>query len=366
MNGKILSVLVVATLLTLPAAGALANDSDRRDADGAVYTMTNAPEGNAVVIFDRAANGLLTEVGTVATEGSGSGGELDQLASQGSLVLGDDHRWLLAVNAGSDEISVFRVRHDGPHLVDKADSGGPFPVSLAFDRDLVYVLNAGEPANITGFHLTNRGRLIPIEESTRPLGSGGFSQVGFDRRGTKLVITDRANHEILVYGVGDGDRPSMDPVTSPSSGLGPFAFIFDRLGRLLVAEAGSGAVSSYRILRDGELKVLSPSVANGETATCWIAGTSRGEVFTANTGSQTVSQYRVGRGLGGLMLIDETAGFANRPLDMDIANGRFLYALDPADGAVHMFRIDRAGGLSDLGAAPSAEIAIFAQGMAAR
>jgi 6-phosphogluconolactonase (cycloisomerase 2 family) len=366
MNRKTFLAVVTAAMLAALAVGAFATDTPKEDVAGAVYTMTNAAD-NAVVIFDRDADGLLTEVGTVATEGSGSGDGLDPLVSQNSLVLSEDHQWLLAVNAGSDEISVFRVRDDGLELTDKVGSGGSFPVSLTVDHDLVYVLNSRDPANITGFYLTDGGRLMPIADSTRSLGSGGFPQVGFDPSGTNLVVTDRMDHEILVYQVGRGGRPAMDPVTSPASGLGPFSFIFDRRGHLLVAEAGSGAVSSYRILGDGALQVISASVANGQTATCWIAGNRQGDVFTANTGSQDISAYQVVAKDGSLVLVDDTAGFANRPIDMaTTANGRFLYALDPADGAVHGFRIDRHDGLIELGAASTAEIAIFAQGIAAR
>jgi len=362
MNGMKFWAVVTAALLAAPAVEAFANEVD---VAGAVYTMTNAAD-NAVVVFDRDDTGHLTEVGTVATGGSGSGDALDPLASQAALVLTEDHQWLLAVNAGSDEISVFRVRDDGLHLTDKVDSGGVLPTSLTVDHGLVYVLNAGEPANIMGFHLTRQGRLMPMADSTRSLGGGAFSQVAFDPAGENLVITDRMDGEILVFAVDWRGRPAMAPVTSPSSGVAPFAVIFDNRGDLLVAEAGSGAVSSYRISPSGALEVISPSVANGQKATCWIAGNRRGDVFTANTGSQNISAYDVAEKDGSVVLLDEMAAFANRPIDMAItANGQFLYALDPADGAIHGWRIDRQDGLIDLGPVPAAEIAIYAQGVAA-
>jgi 6-phosphogluconolactonase (cycloisomerase 2 family) len=51
-------------------------------------------------------------------------------------------------------------------------------------------------------------------------------------------------------------------------------------------------------------------------------------------------------------------------------DGRFLYALDPdidpGNGTVHMFRIDRDGGLTDLGAIGGEGLSIFANGIAAR
>src|SRR5437763_748930 len=70
---------------------------------GAVYVETNAAAGNAIAIFNRDNNGMLTTAGTVATGGLGTG---SGLGSQGALALSDDNGWLFAVNAGSNDISV--------------------------------------------------------------------------------------------------------------------------------------------------------------------------------------------------------------------------------------------------------------------
>jgi 6-phosphogluconolactonase len=341
-----------------------------RGAPGAVYAMTNSADGNEIVMFDREANGILTLVGNVATGGDGSGGGLDELGSQNSLVLSEDDRWLLAVNAGSDEISVFKVLPEGLSLVDILSSGGDFPVSVTIYHDVVYVLNALTP-NITAFTLNFAGELTPLADSTRSLGFGAFAQIGFDPQGNNLVVTDKGDHEIIVFSVESNGTPSTVPVTTSSSGLAPFGFIFDRRGHLLVSEAGSGAASSYRILPDNTLEVISASVPNGETATCWIAGNKRGDIFTSNTGSGSVSAYTLLAGNGRLLLRDATTGFASRPIDMAITtDGRFLYALDPdidpGNGTVHMFRIDRDGGLTDLGAIGGEGLSIFANGIAAR
>lgn len=374
MNKKIFLAFFTVTMLMILTVVAFAQSGDDKAYDmgfdwnfaGAVYAMTNTATGNEVVIFNRDEKGLLTEAGSISTGGMGSGGGLDELGSQEALVLSADHRWLLAVNAGSNDISVFRVLPRGLRLVDRVDSGGIFPVSLTVFHNLVYVLNAGTSPNITGFYLTHRGRLLLGNNSTRSLGSGGYAQVGFDPRGETLVVTDKAGNRILVYSVDRRGLPAMNPVISMSNGLVPFGFIFDRRGHLLVSEAGSGAVSSYNILRNGTLQIITPSLANGQAATCWIAANRRGNVFTANTGSQNISSYKLRAGNGILTLLNATAGFGNRPIDMAIpTNGRFLYALDPANGGIDMFRIESDGSLTDLGTV-NAGLSIFAQGIAAR
>ena len=369
MNRKVLAIFTTVALMLGTTVVAFASDSHGKGTVGAVYTMTNEANGNQVVVFNRNAGGRLTLAGAIPTEGLGSGpapvrGGLDPLESQDSLVLTKDNRWLLAVNAGSNEISVFRVKRSALELVDKVDSAGEFPVSLAVFDNLVYVLNAGSP-NITGFSLGRDGQLVPLADSNRDLGTGGFAQVSFDPRGNNLVVTDRGENEILVFPLDRHGLAASVPVTSASNGIAPFGFTFDQQGHLLVSEAGSGAVSSYDIGDDGSLQIISPSVENGQAATCWIARNHMGFVFSANTGSGTISAYK-GIVDGQLELLDARAGVGVTPLDVGVSiDDSFLYALDPVSETIDMFRIGANGGLTDLGTVAGG-LSIFAQGIAVR
>jgi 6-phosphogluconolactonase (cycloisomerase 2 family) len=369
MNKKMLVAVLIGAMLIISTIAVFAETPQDKAAAGAVYTMTNAADNNEIVIFDRDENGILTKAGSISTGGAGSGGGLDPLGSQGSIVLSQDKNWLLAVNAGSNEISVFLVIPNGLKLVDKVSSGGTSPVSLTIFHDLVYVLNAdlpdGTSPSITGFYLSHWGKLTPLPNSTRLLGAGGFAQVGFDPRGNKLVVTDKPNDKILVYSVGHQGLASANPVITPSNGDTPFGFIFDYWGHLLVVEAGTDAVSSYKILHDNTLKVISPSVTNGQTASCWIAGSDKGFVFTANPGTSSISSYKLIIWNGKLTLLNGTAGTGNSPLDLSLVDGRFLYAVDPNGGGIDMFRVESDGSLTGLGTA-AGELSVFAQGIAGR
>jgi Lactonase, 7-bladed beta-propeller len=75
----------------------------------AVFVMTNSAEKNEVISFVRTEDGMLQEGRRFSTGGRGSGGLADPLESQGALTLSQDGQWLFAANAGSGEISVFRV-----------------------------------------------------------------------------------------------------------------------------------------------------------------------------------------------------------------------------------------------------------------
>src|SRR5262245_13972280 len=84
---------------------------------GAVFTMNNAASGNFVIVFARAEDGSLIRMDSVATGGLGSGPHptfgTDPLESQDALILSADNKFLFAVNAGSNDVTSFRVSTDG-------------------------------------------------------------------------------------------------------------------------------------------------------------------------------------------------------------------------------------------------------------
>ena len=105
-------------------------NDDQRDGDGgprAVYTLTNQVAGNAVAVFARAGDGTLTPAGSFSTGGAGTGAGL---GSQGAVTLSNDGRLLFAVNAGSNDVSVFRVNPEGLSLLSRTPSGGTLPASV--------------------------------------------------------------------------------------------------------------------------------------------------------------------------------------------------------------------------------------------
>src|SRR5271168_939700 len=168
-RAAILAFTVVAAIAM--ASGAQSSDLGSSGAQrGFVYTETNE-ESNAVLVFDRAADGSLSLAATVPTGGAGGG--VVSVGSQGTLALSQDERWLFVANEGDDSISVMKRTPAGLQASGTFSSGGTLPVSITVSRNLVYVLNDGvngSPANITGFFFEhNSGALDPIPNSTRSL-----------------------------------------------------------------------------------------------------------------------------------------------------------------------------------------------------
>src|SRR6266481_5783349 len=123
--------------VTAPIQSSLSAQLDDEGDNGplAVYTITNQVAGNAVAVFARSADGTLTPAGSFATGGTGTG---VGLGSQGAVTLSGDGRLLFAVNAGSNDLSVFGVRPNGLSLLSRTASGGALPTSVTVSRNVVY------------------------------------------------------------------------------------------------------------------------------------------------------------------------------------------------------------------------------------
>lgn len=190
---------------------------------------------------------------------------MDPLTSQGSLALSESHRFLFAVDVGSNEVSVLAVDDEKLTPVDRVTSGGAVPVSVTIRHNLVYVLHRGDPtvgdANVTGFTVDPDGKLSPLPGSTQMLvgGPNDFpAQARFTPDGTHLVVTETGNNLVDLLPIDDAGRAGQ-PVKNESSGAGPFGFTFARHDILIVSEVGANAASSYRLGQDGRLTVISGS-----------------------------------------------------------------------------------------------------------
>lgn len=322
---------------------------------GAVYTMSNATSGNAILTFLRLPDGRLLRAGSTATGGNGTGAGL---GNQGGVVLTNNEKWLLAVNAGSDTVSVFEVGALSLRRRDVESSGGMQPISIATHRNLVYVLNALSDS-IAGFRLTKHGALMPIAGSTRSLSTSGAgpAQISFTPDGGALVVTEKATSRIVTFPVDQYGLPGSIQVY-PSSGMTPFGFAFGKRDQLFVSEAFGGApdasaLSSYSVDEDGAVQTISPSVGTTETAACWVAVTPNGRfVYTTNTGSGSVSGYAIDFD-GSIQLLNEgrsgLTGDGSAPADLVITdNGRFLYTRNGGTNTLGIFQIRHDGGLVPL------------------
>jgi 6-phosphogluconolactonase len=339
---------------------------------GHLYVNDNTGGVNTVAGFDRHADGALTAIAgsPFAAGGVGTG---KGIASQGALQLSGDGRYLLAVDAGSNEISVLRIK---PHGSLKPVGGGPVssnganPVSIAVHDQLVYVANAGTTTssgetNYTGFTLNPGGHLRALAGSTVTLPDG--SQPGdvlFNADGSKLVGTRVASSLIDSFTVGaDGLLTAAPGSPFAAQGLGPFGSEFrpTNPAQLFVSNAHNGAsagtVSAFSDGADGSLTTIGASpFADNQTAPCWVEISHDGQyLFTVNTASKTISSYSIASG-GSLTLLSSSAPFvapAVGPEDARLSpDGGTLWVVDPGADAISGFTVT-GGTLTELSGGPT-------------
>ncbi|HSS62667.1 MAG TPA: hypothetical protein VLK30_14535 [Candidatus Limnocylindrales bacterium] len=350
---RLLVVVGAIAASVVAATPAQASESSPR---GALFVQTNDPAGNSIDTYRRNGDGTLTFLTSYPTGGLGGrevGAGSDPIATQGSLQLVPEANLLLAVNPGSDTISVFRV--DGEHLQlsQVLASGGPFPAAFAVRDNLVYVLDAGGDGFVSGYRVEGH-KLHRIEGSTRALGLGNGNppaflkspaQVGFTPDGEHLVVTTKTNGTVDVFSVRHGGRLSAAPVRN-SAGPVPFAWVFDPEGRIVLNFAGSSSLQTFTVNEDNSITPVSAPVSDTQAALCWVT-TAAGYEYTSNTGSGTVSQFRVNED-GTVVLVNAVAASGIGGATDSAAGGGALYVQSGLSGTVHVFRIGAGGALTPI------------------
>ncbi len=323
--------------------------------EGGVYAMSNDFRKNTIVAYGRNADGTLQLIGEYKTGGVGAafdGGEgLDPLISAYAVLLTDNRRFLLAVNAGSRSISVMRVNDDfSLSLTSIRKVAGVGPNSIAYHDGIIYVSSidadnqfAGEPDQqgaLTGFKLTPNGRLLRIPRSIRLL-ENRPSAIQFSPDGRFLVVSSinagsaalasGSNDELVVYSVERNGRLSKAPVSRATStelfnaenrnlpsAIG-FEIVEDEGENYVVvtearefqadgsppafAALQTGSVSTWRLEHNGDLSAIQLDVLagnglfDGERTACWLEFSKDGNTFwVSNALESTLSTFSFNEG----------------------------------------------------------------------
>lgn len=378
-------LIVLSTILTsLSQVFALKSVDFRQQArgnrfSGAVYAMTNNLTRNSISAFGRMPNGQLVPLGDFETGERGAiipnTDGFDPLSSAGSVVL-VRRKYVLAVNAGSASISVFKIlKNFQLRLVSTASVAGFGPISIAVSGNIVYVAIVDgdgtfeafreQQGTVTGFKLTRSGRLLPIAGSTRSLGNRP-STVKFSPDGFFLVVssifagaaelrTDTVD-ELLVFNVTGNGLLSQEPVESatstqlnnPSGRNLPCAvgietvrwkgiqYVIAAETRFIAfdgqaAESQTGSVSSWKLTSAGKLQpvdldvLIGRNASDGQIATCWLQFSPTLNTFwVSNTASNTLSSFSFSAGR--LRLLQEVVARGDLPTDLSQSrDGKFFY-----------------------------------------
>jgi 6-phosphogluconolactonase len=366
---RVIPLGLMAAMLTLASVGAQtasANSFSSRVV-GHVYVNDNTAPTNTIAAFDRHADGTLTDTpgSPFATGGAGTG---TGTGSQGALQEAAHGRYLLAVDAGSNQISVLRIEPDGAlRLVPGGvvPSGGNEPVSIAVHRHLVYVANTGAGgSDYTGF-VFGLGHLFPLPGSTVALPDAAQpGDVLFNSTGTNLAGTRVGTSQIDSFAVRwDGRLVAAPGSPFAAQGVGPFGSEFRPTNptQLFVSNAhggpGAGTVSAFRVADSGALSSIGASpFADFQTAPCWVEISHDGRfLFAVNTAVPSISRYAIARD-GSLQLLGSTPfkdGTGLGPFDPRLSpDGQTLWVVGDGGAVVSGFRVD-GGSLIELASSPT-------------
>jgi 6-phosphogluconolactonase (cycloisomerase 2 family) len=322
---------------------------------GAVYagTNSNGPAGNWVVGFRRKSDGTLEPIDIYDTGGVGRASlsstppRLNSLIAEDSIIAVDD-RYLIVVNAGSNDVSSLRINPDlSLTRVDVEPSGGTSPISLAYRNGVVYVANADEdgvftaPPNqsgnitamrldlatgqlerIAGFSLSLRGR--PSDLEVTPDGvfllasslNAGAPQLPQPTAREVSSFRIQANGTLASVASGTGASTELNNAAGRNLPNAIGIETYSALGRqfVIAAEARTasstgapatsfaalqtGSVSTWEILADGTLLprsqdfLLGPSTTSGPMQAGFLAYSPVYSTFwVATSAGATISGY---------------------------------------------------------------------------
>lgn len=341
-------------------------------ASAIVYTASNEADGNRVIAFDiDEDSGNLSEIGSFPTDGTGTGAPL---GNQSALTTDASDRWMFVTNSGDGSVTSFRLQENGLEFVNKIDSRGHSPISVTVFGTLVYVLNEGsgletDPPrirydNISGFRFDNTGQLRFIFGSVRLIDRTQLTapaQVGFNKSGTVLLITEKATNTLTTFVMRSDGRPNGAPQKRPSAVPTPFGFEFGDRDFVYITEAnggGQGVTASYRVDRaTGVVSSLVDLIEQGN-ATCWTVLSSDQTIgYSVNTGSGSVSLYRIN--FNGT--IDPfIANTPNKMVETGLGprdavltqNNQAFVTLNNGDSEIRAFKVNRDGSIDLRNALP--------------
>lgn len=332
-------------------------------ATAVVYTAGNQANGNQVIAFDVDDQDRLFELGRFDTQGLGTGAPL---GNQAALTTDASDRWLFITNTGSGTVTSMRIQENGLQFVNAIPSGGARPISVTVFGTLVYVLNEGDGTsadphlrydNISGLRFGASGVLEAIPNSTRILDNTRLTapaQIGFNKSGTVLLITEKATDMLTTFVMRRNDTPANRPLKRTSAVPTPFGFSFGDRDYVFVTEAnggGQGSTASYRIDRQtGTVSDLVGHLDQG-LATCWtVLSNDQTMGYSTNTGSGTVSLFDVN--FNGTMefrrdrVVDRAVFSGNGVRDAALSqDNQTLFTLNNGDAQIRKFRVFRNGGI---------------------
>ena len=267
----VLTALLALSLSALPGHGGASAD----EGAGAIFALTNATTGNAVVAYHRAADGSLEPAGPYPTGGLGTGAGL---GSQNAVIVTQvafsyDGDTVIVTERATNMISTFAVEDDqldGPFFT---PSAGPTPFGFAVgQRNTVLVSEAGAGGGASTYRVTGDG--VTAVSSAIMTGQRAACWAAVTPDGRFGYVTNAGTGNISGFAIatdGSASLLDVDGVTAVTGG-NPTDVAMSHDGRYLYARvANLSAIAVFRINSDGSLRAL-PSLIGTPAGLAGLAG----------------------------------------------------------------------------------------------
>jgi 6-phosphogluconolactonase (cycloisomerase 2 family) len=307
---------------------------------GHLYMQTNELR-NAVIHYQRSANGMITEVERIPTGSSGSGvfrpiykaNGPNAFEGAGSVILTSDRRFLFTTNGGDNSVSSFAVGEDGQlTLLDvkptgnavEGRSGTAKSLAYAPSSGTLFVLHSFGPDHVRLMSVDGEGKL-----TSRPERYSVNTQNKTDRVSTMAVLSP--DEKFLLVDINFDERPSTNPDGTPkfvianapdpdglvvfrvgrdgtlgapsfhdAGGAAPFyiAFLHGRPNTFINGTAAGNGLVMSSIDADGRISIgpLVPidTSAGKPSELCWLAiSPDDRSVFATSFGYSNISSYHI-------------------------------------------------------------------------
>ncbi|KAF5328923.1 hypothetical protein D9758_016820 [Tetrapyrgos nigripes] len=340
---------------------------------GALYFMTNEPDGSNLVIHGINNDGTLTFTGVLPIGGVGSKEvtdpvDVDPLGSQASVKVSGNS--IFIANAGSSTVSMFNIDPNDPINPTMAgfpiSSGGEFPISLTVSKKSgqVCVVNTGAVNGISCYTSDPKLGLTPVPNTIRSLNLdqttppsapiNTASQVVFTDDGQRLLVSVKGNPGFVAsWDVNEDGSLSPDFVKNTPSDGGLLSGL-SNIGKskdipaLVITDAALG-VNVFKF-DDNQVKSKAsntPLPIDGQNGISWAEFSPvTGNFYVTDKGTATLTEIAVADDLkasvvGQTKLIENSA-----TIDLEIAtigDKDFAYVMAPNAGVINVLDLQSPG-----------------------
>ena len=259
---------------------------------GAVYTMSNQPTMNQVIVSRLSASGQLTYVNTVNTNGTGVNiTAADPLFSQGAVTVYSN--CLFVVNAGSNSLSMFMISPSDATqltLMSVQPVYGWYPISVTVNSMYACVLSGGNVTGIRCFTYNSSGLYAVstfdrnltgfLSQSVPPSGPPlTWSEILFSADNLALIVSVKGFNAtvpgyLLLFPLSNnGATLASSPMQqTPTSAVFPFSMTLVGTNGLLVTDPGANGVLTMNYASTNGMisnSVFTPINASLAGALCW-------------------------------------------------------------------------------------------------